>query len=120
MEPQLFISALKQCYEQSIVFHHQTDSYSAHKALNNFYDELLGLLDGLIESAQGIYPIMKGYSLQSPVDYVDVDTTIKYFQDLYAYIQEHRTMVFPESWLQNQIDEIAQLVAETIYQLRLK
>jgi hypothetical protein len=43
-----------------------------------------------------------------------------YFKGLYGFVQEHRKMVYQETWIQNQIDEIAQLIAETLYQLSLK
>ena len=47
MELNQFISVLKQSFEQSVVWHHQTTSYSEHKALNNYYEEIIPLLDGL-------------------------------------------------------------------------
>jgi hypothetical protein len=119
MEISEFISPLKQSFEQSIVWHHQTTSFSEHKALNNYYDNIVPLLDGLIESIQGIYPRIGGYKLSPTVDWSEgVSTT--YFKGLYGFVQEHRKMVYQESWIQNQIDEIAQLIAETLYQLSLK
>lgn len=119
MEFNQFISTLKQSFEQSVVWHHQTTSFSEHKALNNYYDEIVPLLDGLIESVQGVYPRIGSYTLVNPVDWSDgVSTT--YFRGLYAYVQEHRKMVYQETWVQNQIDEIAQLIAETLYQISLK
>ena len=114
-----FISTLKQSFEQSVVWHHQTTSFSEHKALNNYYDQIVPLLDGLVESVQGIYPRIGSYTLVDPVDWSDgVSTT--YFKGLYEYVQTHRKMVYQESWIQNQIDEIAQLIAETLYQISLK
>jgi hypothetical protein len=38
---------------QSHIFHLQTKSYSEHKALNDYYDNIVDLYDGLIESYQG-------------------------------------------------------------------
>ena len=119
MEINQFISTLKQSFEQAVVWHHQTTSFSEHKALNNYYDEIIPLLDGLIESIQGVYPRITSYTLSSTVDWNEgVSTT--YFRGLYQYVQEHRKMVYQETWIQNQIDEIAQLIAETLYQLSLK
>jgi len=114
-----FISTLKQSNEQAIVWHHQTTSFSEHKALNNYYDNIVPLLDGLVESIQGIYPRIGSYTLVNPVDWSDgVSTT--YFKGLYEYVQIHRKMVYQESWIQNQIDEVEQLIAETLYQISLK
>ena len=119
MELSQFISPLKQSFEQAVAWHHQTTSFSEHKALNNYYDQIIPLLDGLIESVQGIYPRIGNYTLANPVDWSDgVSTT--YFKGLYGFVQEHRKMVLQETWVQNQIDEIAQLIAETLYQLSLK
>jgi hypothetical protein len=119
MELNQFISTLKQSFEQSVVWHHQTTSFSEHKALNNYYDEIVPLLDGLIESVQGIYPRITSYTLSNPVDWSEGYSTT-YFKGLYDYVQKHRTMVYQETWIQNQIDEIAQLIAETLYQISLK
>jgi len=119
MELNEYISTLKQSFEQSVVWHHQTTSFSEHKALKNYYEEIIPLLDGLIESVQGVYPRIGAYTLVNPVDWNDgISTT--YFKGLYQYVQEHRKMVYQESWIQNQIDEIAQLIVDTLYQLSLK
>jgi hypothetical protein len=119
MEINEFISPLKQSFEQAVVWHHQTNNFSEHKALNNYYDEIVPLLDELIESIQGIYPRIGSYVLSPTVDWSEgISTT--YFKGLYGFVQEHRKMVYQESFIQNQIDEIAQLIAETLYQLSLK
>jgi hypothetical protein len=114
-----FISQLHSAKQQSIVWHHQTTCFEVHKALNNFYDEILELVDGLVESTSGVYGRPQGYSVQTLKDYVDVQTTYNYFVDLYNYIQTQRAGVYQDTWIQNQIDEIAQLVADTTYQLTL-
>lgn len=119
MELNEYISTLKQSFEQSVVWHHQTTSFSEHKALKNYYNEIIPLLDGLIESVQGVYPRIGAYTLVNPVDWSDgISTT--YFRGLYVYVQEHRKMVYQESWIQQEIDNIAQLIADTLYQLSLK
>lgn len=119
MEINEFISPLKQSFEQSVVWHHQTNNFSEHKALNNYYDGIVPLLDGLIESVQGIYPRIGGYVLSPTVDWSE-GISVTYFKGLYGYVQEHRTMIYQETWIQQQIDNIAQLIAETLYQLSLK
>lgn len=119
MELNQFVSTLKQSFEQAVVWHHQTTSFSEHKALNNYYDEIIPLLDGLIESVQGVYPRIGAYTLSPTVDWSEGMSTT-YFKGLYDYVQTHRKMIYQESWIQNQIDEIAQLIAETLYQLSLK
>lgn len=114
-----FVSQLHSSKQQAIVWHHQTDDYACHKALDNFYTEIVDLVDGLVESTSGVYGRPTGYSVQTLKDYQDCKTVLAYFQQLYSYIQSQRAGVYQETWIQNQIDEIAQLVAETCYLLTL-
>jgi hypothetical protein len=118
-----FISALHSAKQQSIIWHHQVEglgSYSAHKALNNFYDEILERIDGLVESTQGIYGRLKGYDVHDLADFTSIDDIIKYFQALYKYVETERHNIYQETWIQNQIDNISELIAETLYLLSLK
>jgi RNA binding exosome subunit len=114
-----FISQLHNSKQQAIVWHHQTDEFEVHKALDMFYTEIVDLVDGLVESTSGVYGRPQGYSVQTLKDYVDCESVILYFQSLYSYIQTERNGIYQETWIQNQVDEVAQLVAETIYQLTL-
>jgi hypothetical protein len=114
------VYCLKQSNEQAIVFHHQTTSFSCHKAMDNYYSSIVGLIDGLVESVSGIYGRPMGYELVNPVDYQSVEQVQAYFQALYAEVQSERQVTFQESWIQNQIDGIAELIAETLYLLTLK
>mgnify|MGYP003335187616 CR=1 FL=1 len=79
-----------------------------------------GLIDGLVESVSGIYGRPQGYDVHDLADWTSTDDTLKYFQQLYTYVQSERKNLYQESWIQNQIDEIAQLIAETIYLLTLR
>ena len=114
------VYCLKQSNEQAIVFHHQTTSFSCHNAMDNYYSSIVGLIDGLVESVSGIYGRPMGYELVNPVDYQSVEQVQAYFQALYAEVQSERQVTFQESWIQNQIDGIAELIAETLYLLTLK
>jgi hypothetical protein len=119
MEINQFISTLHQSKQQAIIWHHQTTSFSEHKALQNYYDEILERIDGLVESIQGIYPRIESYTLSNPVDWTEGGSTI-YFKGLYEYVQKHRTMIYQESWVQNQIDNISELISTTLYLISLK
>ena len=49
---------------QAHVFHFAVTgkgSYAAHKALQKYYESIDGLVDGLVESYQGKYGLMKSY-----------------------------------------------------------
>lgn len=115
-----FVSYLKDSFDQSVVWHHQTDSYAMHKALNHFYDEILELIDGLTESVSGIYDRPLRYEIDSPVDYKNPEQVTKYFKKCYDMVQNDRKEIYQESWIQNEVDEIAKLFAETLYLLSLK
>ena len=115
-----FVSYLKDSFDQAVVWHHQTETYAVHKALGKFYDGILDLTDGLVESVSGIYDRPMHYQIDSPTDYKNSEQVVKYFKSLYKTIQEERKEIYQESWVQNQVDEIATLIAETLYLLSLK
>lgn len=113
------ISLLHQSRTQAQIWHHQTTSYSEHKALDFYYSGIVDKVDGLVESLQGIKPRIQGYTTNKLVDWKP-DASTLYFQSLYQYLNKERANLGSESWVQNQVDEILQLVAETLYQLSLK
>lgn len=115
-----FLSTLNQSKQQAVFFHNQTEVYSEHKTLNGFYESIEDLLDGLVESVAGIYGRPTGYESFDYEDWTSTDRTIEYFRALYEYVQTERTSIYQESWIQNQIDEISALIAQTIYLLTLK
>jgi RNA binding exosome subunit len=115
-----FVSYLKDSFDQAVVWHHQTDSYAVHKALNKFYDGILGLTDGLVESVSGIHGRPMKYQIDSPVDYKNPEQVVKYFKSAYELIEKERKDIYQESWIQNQVDEISALFASTLYLLSLK
>ena len=114
------VGYLKSSFEQAVVWHHQTDSHAMHKALNHFYDKIVGLTDGLVESVSGIHGRPKGYTVDEPKDYKNAEQVTAYFKSCYDMIQKDRKEIYQESWIQNQIDTIVQLFAETLYLLSLK
>jgi RNA binding exosome subunit len=115
-----FVSILKDTFDQSVVWHHQTDSYAVHKALGKFYDGILDLTDGLVESVSGIYGRPIHYQIDSPVDYKSSEQVVKYFKSVYNSIEKERKDIYQETWVQNQVDEISALFASTLYLLTLK
>jgi RNA binding exosome subunit len=115
-----FVSYLKDSFDQAVVWHHQTDSYAVHKALNKFYNGILGLTDGLVESVSGIHGRPMKYQIDSPVDYKNPEQVVKYFKSAYELIEKERKDIYQESWIQNQVDEISALFSSTLYLLSLK
>jgi len=113
-----FISTLFASRTQAHVFHLQTPSFAAHKALNDFYDEIVGITDGIAESYQGKYGIITGYSNVALQEYESCEAIIMFFEMLCMYVEKSRQMLPQDSYLQNQIDEIVALIKSTIYKLR--
>jgi hypothetical protein len=120
MDINQFISTLHQSKQQAITWHHQTISYSEHKALQNYYEEIIERIDALVESIQGIYPRITSYTLSNPVDWKEGGSTI-YFKGLYEYVETNRkTIPYQETWIENQIDNISELISTTLYLISLK
>ena len=102
---------------QAHVFHLQTQSFAEHKALNDYYDGVVGLFDGIIESYQGKYGIIKNFKTFKIEQYKNCKKTISYFERLLEIIEENRDSV-EDSYLQNQIDTVQELINSTIYKLK--
>jgi DNA-binding ferritin-like protein len=113
-----FISTLFASRTQAHVFHLQTNSFAAHKALNEYYDEIIGRADGIAESVQGKYGIITGYSNIDLLEGNDCNEVIKYFTALEMYVERARQTMPQDSYIQNQIDEVVALIVSTIYKLK--
>jgi hypothetical protein len=114
------VSYFNNAKQQAIVWHQQTNVYSEHKALNNFYDEIVDLLDDLSESYAGIYGRLSGYEVEDLVDWTSTEATIAYYKGCYEWLVIERKSAPQDSYIQNQLDEITQLVASTLYKLTLR
>ena len=88
-------------------------SFAGHKALNEAYDGLLELADGIVEAYQGVHGLME---IKVPQVIAD-NEPVEYLQNLSAYIEINREQ-FAESWMQNEIDEVQKLIASTLYKLK--
>jgi hypothetical protein len=111
------IATLLHSQTQVHIFHLQTKTYSEHKALQNYYEGIDGLVDGIVESYQGKYEIITGYKTIKTVDYKSTEQVISYFKELDENIEKNRTSV-KESYIQNQIDTVQELIYSTLYKLR--
>ena len=97
------------------VLHLQTRSYAQHKALDEFYSELPGLVDSVIEAYQGKYGLVLDY----PNGYaVPTGQPIDFLSDLGDFVTMNRPSVGDDSELQNLIDGVMELIDSTIYKLR--
>jgi hypothetical protein len=111
------VATLLHSQTQVHIFHLQTKTYSEHKALQNYYEGIDGLVDSIVESYQGKYEIITGYKTIKTVDYKSTEQVISYFKELDENIEKNRTSV-KESYIQNQIDTVQELIYSTLYKLR--
>ena len=95
-------------------FHWSTDSYSKHKALGNYYDEIVDLVDDLVEAYMGCYEQLTKF----PSVYHQPKEAVKYLESLKNFVDDARKDLPQETQIQNIIDEIAQLIDSTLYKLR--
>jgi hypothetical protein len=114
----------------SILFHSRTQahvfhlgvngpgSYAAHKALQNYYEDIIDLTDGLVESYQGKYGLIKFKPVMGMDNDCSCENIIRYFEKLITIVESLRQSPgLQDSWLQNQIDNVEELLFSTRYKL---
>jgi len=115
------ISTLMASRDQAHIFHWQVTgqgSYATHKALNDYYDAVPDLVDGLVESYQGKHGIVKGYTPAEQYSEYDSSTVLKYFKGLASYVERcYDKLDAKDTYILNQIDNVKELVYSTIYKL---
>ena len=117
-----FFSKLFESREMAHVYHLQIKgegSYAGHKALDNYYNDVLDLIDELVETYQGQYEIVEDYQI------IDTNSTtskdkIEYFNELQQFIKDNRYTALSkeDSHLQNIVDEVVALGYRTLYKLK--
>ena len=97
--------------------HLNTRSYAKHKALQEFYENIVGQADSLAEAYQGRYGLIGPITLHSATKASNV---IEFLQAQLAEIEKQRYDAIDKSdtALQNLIDGIVELYLSTIYKLR--
>ena len=93
-------------------------AYAAHIALGAYYDEIGGMVDGLVEAYQGQYGLIKLQAVSGLDTNNDIKNVISYFDKLISavakLIKEDKLQM---SWLQNDIDTVVTLLYQTKYKL---
>ena len=111
-----FVMCLLHSVTNAHILHLSTNSYAAHQALGNFYQEIGDLVDSFVEAFQGKYGLLTNYT----TDYMQVSEPIAYMNYLKVEVEKlRREPKFPQdSELQNEVDNIANLINSTLYKLR--
>lgn len=112
----MFIGTLMQSRNQAHIYHLQTSSYAQHKALQKYYESIVDLIDGLVESFQGRYGLLRGYKMAGTIK--EDGNAAVYFEGLAKFIETIRTQLPQDSYIQNQVDEVVSLVESTKYKLK--
>lgn len=114
----------------SILFHSRTQAhvfhlgvsgagaYAAHVALQGYYEGIVGLTDGLVESYQGKNGLIEFKPVVGLDNNCDSRNIVAYFDKLCAIIKTLRQS--PDlacSYIQNQIDTVEELLYSTKYKL---
>jgi len=91
-------------------------SFSAHKALNEFYDGMPDLVDAVAEQYQGAREKLLDFPAVSPYKCGYVQEAISHMKVLYTEVNELQK-IMPFSEVVNQLDEVKSLIASTKYKL---
>jgi hypothetical protein len=111
-----FIATLFLTRELAHRYHLSTKSYSQHKALQNFYEDLLDLIDDLAEMTQGAHGLLNIPILTEKSGYKE---PLYCIADKLKYVENNRYKAYSkeDTALQNKIDEIVETFLRAIYKL---
>ena len=96
------------------LMHLSTKSYAQHKALGNYYEEIVDLVDNYVEAYQGCYDVIESY----PQTYHGAVAPVSYLEKLKAYVEAAGKTLPDEPNLQNTYADILDLIDSTLYKLR--
>jgi hypothetical protein len=111
------VSRLLDSQRQVHIFHLQTKSFAEHKALQDYYDAIGDLVDGIVESYQGKYGILTGWKSVGTQEYQSSEQVISYLKALGDETAKVYAIV-KDTYIQNQLDEVTALINSTLYKLR--
>jgi hypothetical protein len=109
-----FIAVLFHSATNAHFLHLQSRSYSQHKALQKYYENIVDLTDRFAETYQGCYDIITDY----PSDFHTAKEPIAYLTKIKDFVDTVRKDLPQDTQLQNIVDEIAELLDSTLYRLR--
>lgn len=91
-------------------------SFAEHKALNEFYDGIIDLIDGFAEMYQGEY--LELMPLASIPGYQTPPSAMSLITGMTKWIKANREEICDSSECQNVIDEVLTLCHSTAYKLK--
>ena len=106
---------------QAHVFHLRVTpkALAPHLGLGEYYDAIVGLVDGLVEPYQGMAGIIEFKPVKGIDNDASIENIIEYFEDLIKFVKtERQKEELNHSWIQNEIDNIEKLIYSTLYKLK--
>ena len=114
-----FVSQVLLARDVAHLAHWKTKSYAEHKALNEFYDSVLELIDGFVEQYQGYYGKRMDIERTEDDGKASVKEVLEY-QCEWIEMKRYSICDKDETALQNTIDEILRQYQSTQYMLTLE
>lgn len=118
-----FFSKLFESREMAHIYHLQVKgeegSFAKHKALGEYYEGVVGLIDDIIEIYMGQYDVIEGYDSIDTTPTRSVDP-VEYFNGIASYIKSERSKCISseDTHLLNIVDEIQSLIYKLLYKLK--
>jgi hypothetical protein len=95
--------------------HWRTESYSEHKALGKFYDNIIDAIDKLVEAYQGAFSLIGNI----PAPKVTEPDVLKLLEADAEWIEEHHEDICKGNRaVANLVDGVTEVYLTTIYKLR--
>jgi DNA-binding ferritin-like protein len=110
-----FVQTLLHAATNTHILHWQTKSYPEHIALGSFYEELPALVDSLAEKIMGKYDLTFEFKNSY---YTPASSGKAELEALKTYVEEERKEIPQDSDIQNEVDNIANLINQTLFLLR--
>lgn len=114
----LLLGTLMQSRNQAHIYHLQVQgpgSFAAHKALQEYYEGIIPLIDSVAEGIQGRYGIITGYKMPEAIR--EDGNAKMYFEGLSKFVETLRQDITQDSYIQNEVDTIVKLIEDTKYKL---
>ena len=116
-EAAAFLLALLHSSTNAHLMHWTTSSYSQHKTLGKYYSKIIDLADDFAEAFMGKYE--QFLITDFPADYHAATDPIEYLEGLSDFVSESRQHLPQDSELQQLIDNIEELIDQTLFLLKL-
>ena len=110
-----FLLTLLHASTNTHLLHWTTKSYAEHTALGTFYEELPELVDSLAETMMGKFDTTPTFPENY---YLPAKTGKEELEALKEYVMEARQNLPQDSEIQNEVDNIANLINQTLFLLR--